>query len=50
VTFTPAELALIRAALTIPGCWNPTLRDEALALVEQAEGGQLPLEAEEAGT
>jgi hypothetical protein len=43
MTFSPAELALLRAALTIPTCWNPTLRDEALALVEQAEQGQLPL-------
>jgi hypothetical protein len=42
-TFTPEELALLRAAVTIPTCWNPTLRDEALALVEQATQGQLPL-------
>jgi hypothetical protein len=43
--FTAAELALLRRALTIPGCWNPRVRAEALRLVERAEE-QLSLLAE----
>jgi hypothetical protein len=45
VKFTAEELALLRRALTIPGCWNPRLRAEALKLVERAEE-QLSLLAE----
>jgi hypothetical protein len=44
MTFTPADLVLLRKALTIPGCWDPRLRAEALKVVERAQAGeQLPL-------
>jgi hypothetical protein len=43
--FTAEELALLRQALSIPACWNPRVRAEALKLVERAEE-QLSLLAE----
>jgi hypothetical protein len=47
VTFTPEELALLKAALTIPTCWDPERRKLALVLVERADE-QLALFAEAA--
>lgn len=35
MTFTADELALLKRALTIPTCWNPRVREEALRLVER---------------
>jgi hypothetical protein len=34
---SPADFALLRAALLIPTCRNSKLRDEALALVKRVE-------------
>jgi hypothetical protein len=40
MTFSPSELAVLRAALTVPTCWWPELREEALRLVERADAAQ----------
>lgn len=45
-TLSVAEVETLRAALTIPGCWNPRLRDEALSLLDDLQ--QLSLLAEPA--
>lgn len=34
---TAEEAALLRRALTIPECWNPRVRAEALARVDAAD-------------
>ena len=41
--FSPDELTLLKAVLTVPTCWQPELREQAAALVERAEKEQLTL-------
>lgn len=42
---SPADLALLRAALVTPTCWDPRVREGALRVVERL-GGQLVLAVE----
>ena len=43
VSLSETELELLLRALTIPECWNPTLRDEAAAIVERVLAAQQSL-------